>query len=135
MASIYNDIRRALEATLAGITDIPDIAWENTNYEPQTGSSFVQPVFTPTNRVPAVRGSNPQQYYNGLFSVNVFTPADQGPGAGDELANTIIEAFDATTDLTANGKTISIRQAERTEGYKSYAHFLTPVNIYWYIYN
>lgn len=135
MAVIYKDIRQALEVRLASITGIPDISWENDDYTPTTGTNFVQCVFNPVLREPAVRGLNPQQFYTGNFLVNCFTSADEGPGACDTLANLIIENFEATTDLTANGKTISIRSAERRMGYKDGAFYMVPVVIYWYIYS
>lgn len=135
MAVIYDDLRQALEVKLASISGVPDIAWENSDYTPTTDRSFVRPVFSPSRREPAVRGLNPQQLYTGIFMVDCFTSADVGPGACDTLANTIIENFEATTDLTANGKILSIRTAERGMGFKDGAFYMVPVTIYWYIYH
>lgn len=134
MTAIYDDIRQALEVKLNSISGLPSVAWENVQFDPEDNTSYVQPMFSPTNRQPAVRGLNPQQYYRGLFTVNVYTPADQGPSAADTLANTIIENFEATSDLTANSKTISIRTADRRMGMKVNNHYLVPVIIEWYCY-
>ena len=70
MASIYNDIRAALENKLANTSNLPTgIAYENVSFSPTTGTSYLQTNFLPTLRRPAVRGLNPQQRYDGVFVV------------------------------------------------------------------
>src|SRR6056297_179414 len=135
MASIYDDIRAALEVRLTGIADLPEVAWENLTFSPTTGQSFVKPRLVPTVREPAVRGLNPQQYYQGIFRVDCFVPEGLGPRAADDLADKIIDAFEATTDVTNGSTIVSIRYAEREQGMPDGAFFMVPVNVGWYIYN
>jgi hypothetical protein len=135
MASIYDNIRTVLETTLSNVGGIPDIAWENVSYSPTTGSSFVRPQFLPTIREPAHRGLNPQQYYQGVFRVTCFTPSNAGPGAADDLADSIIDAFEATTDISSGGTIVSIRYADREAGIAQDNWYQVAVNIGWYIYN
>ncbi len=134
MASIYDDIRAALEVTLANISGIPEVAYENVAYSRTTGQAYVEPRLIPTTREPAHRGLNPQMYYQGLFRVNCYVPEGTGPSAADDLANLIIDAFEATTDVSYGGTTISIRYAEREQGMPDGAFFMVPVNIGFYIY-
>ncbi len=135
MASIYDDIRAALETHLSNITDLPAVAWENLTFSPTTGESYVKPRLIPTVRQPAVRGLNPQIYYQGIFRVDCFAPEGLGPAAADDLADKIIDAFEATTDVTDGSTIVSIRYAEREQGMPDGAHFMVPVNIGFYIYN
>ena len=135
MASIYDDIRSALEVKLSAVDGLPSVAWENLTFSPTTGESYVKPRLIPTVREPAVRGLNPQIYYQGIFRVDCFVPEGLGPAAGDDLADKIIDAFEATTDVTNGSTTVSIRYAEREQGMQDGAHFMIPVNIGWYIYN
>jgi len=153
MASIYDNIRTVLETTLSNVGGIPDIAWENVSYSPTTGSSFVRPQFLPTIREPAHRGLNPQQYYQGVFRVTCFTPSNAGPGAADDLADSIIDAFEATTDISSAYSIkglhpllvldfigtlrtiVSIRYADREAGIAQDNWYQVAVNIGWYIYN
>ena len=135
MASIYDDIRAALEVKLSGISGLPEVAWENLTYSPTTGTSFVKPRLVPTVREPAVRGLNPQMYYQGLFRVDCFVPEGLGPAAADDLADKIIDAFEATTDVTNGSTIISIRYAEREQGMPDGAFFMVPVNCGWYGFN
>lgn len=134
MASVYDDIRRVLETTLAGITGIPSIAWENVTFSPTTGTSYVKARFAPTVREPAVRGLNPQMYYQGIFVVDVYCPEGTGPATADDLADSIIDAFDAPNDLTVGGTSITIRYAERELGTQEGAFYRVPVVISWYTY-
>lgn len=139
MASIYDDIRAALEVHLSTISGIPDIAYENVSYSPVTGSSFVQPRFIPVSRRPAVRGPNPQQRYEGVLRVFCYAPEGNGPAVADDLANKIIDAFDATTDISftnAEDETIyvSVDYAERDNGFVDSPWYYVAVNIGWYVY-
>jgi len=135
MASIYDDIRSAFEVNLAAVSGIPEIAWENVSFSPTTGQSYIHVRMVPTIREPAVRGQNPQMYYQGYFLVTCCTPEGTGPSAGDTLANLIIDAFEAATDITHNSTTLSIRYAERDLGVQEGSHYHIPVRIGWYIYS
>jgi hypothetical protein len=137
---IYNNIRAALESHLASTAGLPDIAYENVSFEPTTGSSFLKVAFVPVSRRPAVRGLNPQQRYEGVFRVFCYTPEGIGPATADDLANKVMEAFDATTDIsfTPDGGdtvTVSIDYSERDNGFVDTPWYYTVVNIGWYIYN
>ena len=134
MASIYDDIRAALETTLSSVTDVPSVGWENVQFSPTTGQPYVKPRLIPTRREPAVRGTNPQMFYQGVFRVECYVPEDNGPSAGDELADKIIDAFEATTDVSQGSTIVSIRYAEREMAEIDGPFYMIPVNIGWYIY-
>jgi hypothetical protein len=138
MASIYEEIRGALELKLSTVAGIPSIAYENVSFTPTTGQAFVQPRFIPVSRRPAARGLNPPIRYDGVLRVFCYAPEGEGPSAADLLANKVIEAFEATTDIafTKGGKTIhvSIDYAERDNGFVETPWYYVAVNIGWYIY-
>lgn len=135
MASIYDDIRAALETTLSSVTDLPSVGWENVQFSPTTGQPYVKPRLIPTRREPAVRGTNPQMFYQGIFRVECYVPEDVGPSAGDDLADKIIDAFEATTDVSYSGTIVSIRYAEREMAEMDGPFYMIPINIGWYIYS
>jgi len=138
MSSIYQHIRRALEVELDN-QSIATVAYENVSFNPTTGTSFLQPVFTPTIRRPAVMGTGPQQRYQGIFRVLCHAPEGAGPSVADELANSVINAFEAHTDISYNTGSetikVSISYAERSAGLLDTPWYIIPVNIGWYIYN
>ena len=134
MPSIYDEIRAALEVKLDSITDIPSIGWENLQFSPTTGQPYLKPRLIPTRREPAVRGLNPQMFYQGIFRIECYVPKGSGPAAGDDLADKIMEAFEATTDVSQAGTIVSIRYAEREQAEIDGPFYVIPVNIGWYIY-
>jgi len=139
MASIHNDIRAALETHISNTANLPDIAYENVAFEPTTGTSFIRVMYLPTVTRPAVRGLNPQLRYQGVFAVTVFTPEGNGPSTADGYVNKVIDAFQATTDISftnAESETIklSIDYAERQQGLIDSPWYYVPINIGWYIY-
>jgi len=139
MASIHNDIRAALETHISTTANLPTIAYENVAFEPTTGTSFIRVQYLPTVTRPAVRGLNPQLRYQGVFAVTVFTPEGNGPSTADDYVNKVINAFQATTDISftnAQSETIklSIDYAERQQGLIDSPWYYVPINIGWYIY-
>lgn len=139
MASIYDDIRSALEVRLSNVVGIPEIAYENVAYSPTTGTPFIKPQLVPVARRPAVRGINPQKRYDGLFRVYCYSPEGSGPAVADNIADLVIEAFDATTDISFTNSSsettiVSIDYAERNEGRPLDSWYQVVVDIGWYTY-
>lgn len=135
MANIQKGIRSILETQLTSIQDVPDIAYENVPFDPTTGVSYIQVFYIPTSRRPAVRGTNPQQRYEGIFAINCYAPEGSGPAAAETIAENVITAFEATTSLTSNNITVSIDYSEVEQGFLDSPWFMVPVNIGWYAYN
>lgn len=135
MADIHKEIRATLESNLSLITDVPSIAYENVSFTPTTGESYIQVATIPTTRRPAVRGLNPQQRYDGIFTIDCYVPEGAGPSAADTLAKNVMEAFEATTSLTLNDFTVHIEYTERSRGIVDSPFFFVPVSIGWYAYN
>ena len=136
---IYNSIRAALETHLAATVGTTPIAYENVAFRPTTGTLFVKPTFIPTLTQPAVRGTNPQLLYQGLFNVMVNAPEGSGPALADTTCNTITNAFSATSDISlvvgAETYIVRIRYAERQQGRIDTPWYSVPINIGWYIYH
>jgi len=133
--SVYDGIRATFEVTLNNISGLPSIAWENISFSPSTDQSYLKVRMVPTRREPAVRGVNPQMFYQGYFLVECCTPEGVGPSAADDLADTIMSNIDATDDITYSGLTLHIRYSERDLGTQEGSHYCVPVRIGWYIYN
>jgi hypothetical protein len=133
--TIINDIRACLDSHLTGASGIPTIARQNVPFEPTTGTSFVKANMIPTSRRPAVRGLNPQKRYDGLYNLLICTPEGLGSGAGYDVADLLLARFEATTDITYNGLTISLDYSEVRASYLDSPFYCTPVVVAWYCYN
>ena len=142
MASIYSDIRSALETKLAAIGGLPEIAYENVSFEPTNGTPYLRVQLIPTIRQPASRGLSFQTYYQGIFTIFCYAPQGQGPGAVEDTANTLIEAFEANTDIswtnpdTTDTLILRVDYANREQLIKptDTPYNYIPVNIGWFIY-
>lgn len=137
--TIINDIRACLDTRLSGTTGIPTIARQNVPFEPTTGTSFIKADLVPTLRRPAVRGLNPQQRYDGLYSILICTPEGLGSGAGYDIADLLLDRFNATTDISytnpsAQTYIVSIDYSEVRTSFLDSPFYCTPVTIAWYTY-
>lgn len=159
--TIINDIRACLDTHLSGTVGIPAIARQNVPYEPTTGTSFIKADLVPTSRRPAVRGLNPQQRYDGLYSILICTPEGMGPGAGYDVAGLLLDRFNATTDvlytnptdaillesgddvllesgdrlLLGNPTIVSIDYSEVRTSFLDSPFYCTPITVGWFIYS
>lgn len=140
MASIYDDIRATLETKLNSVVGLPYIKPENVSYTPGT-DPYIETLLVPTIRRPAHRGENPQMFYKGIFRVFCHIKVGTAVGEADDMADLILDAMDATTDIswtnptTSEVTTLSIEYAEREQGIPENKHYYVPVNIGWYLYN
>jgi hypothetical protein len=132
--TIINDIRACLDTHLSGTSGIPTIARQNVPFEPTTGTSYVKADMIPTSRRPAVRGLNPQQRYDGLYSLLICTPEGLGPGAGYDIADLLLARFEATTDISNAGLTISVDYSEVRTSFLDSPFYCTPITVAWYCY-
>lgn len=133
----FSDIRRALEKTLAAISGIPSISWENTPMNPEAANSFVRAKLEVVEQRPAAIGVDVQTKHSGLFLVDCFIRADKtqaGPLAADELAEKVTDAFTYGLVITENSKRIVIRFAERRGAIVDPPWYFVPVSIEWYAY-
>ena len=158
--TIINDIRACLDTHLSGTVGLPAIARQNVPYQPTTGTPFVKADLVPTSRRPAVRGLNPQQRYDGLYSILICTPEGMGPGAGYDLADLLLDRFNATTDVLYTNPTdtillesgddilletgdrlllgsptiVSIDYSEVRTSFLDSPFYCTPITVGWYIF-
>lgn len=133
--AIYQEIRSALEQRLASTSGLPAIAWENVPYSPTTGTPYLKPQFIPVTRRQAAMATTPPHYYRGIFRVLCYQPEGQGPGASQNLVDTLIDRFETTTDITSNGITVSIEGVQQESSYINSPWYVTPVTVSWFIYN
>lgn len=137
--SVYKNIKAAIEDHLNDVSGLPTIYNENLNIVPTTGTSFIKTRFTPTNRVAATRGSNPQHYYAGFFTCLIHTPENVGSGLADGYVDKIVNAFNTDTDisytpLSGDDVFVRMRYTERQGSYDNTPWYIVPVQIGWYVY-
>jgi len=136
--TIINDIRACLDTHLTNTVGIPTIARQNIPFKPTNGVPYVQATLVPTSRRPAVRGLNPQQRYEGLYTILIATPEGLGSGAGYDYADLLLDRFNSATDIshTISGSTtiVSVDYSEVRASFLDSPFYYTPVTVSWYIY-
>lgn len=137
--SVYGDIRSALESQVANISGVPSAAnraWQNVQFTPTTGTSWIRMTFQPTRRRPQDVTADGLQRFDGLFLIDIFSPEGNGPAAAETLADATVDAFEAGTVLSANGQVLMIEYAEidRAPNQDS-PWFQVPVTIKWKVFN
>jgi hypothetical protein len=134
--SVYNNIRAALEVKLSDIENIPSIQFENTSFNPTTGTPFLTASLFPTSRRPSEVGSNPFNRYQGLFSISVATPENNGPKQNQDICNLILAAYPAgTQELEFGEQLVRIEYTEQLGSFRDSPWFITPINVGWYAYD
>lgn len=135
MASVYAEVRAALENRLNDTVGLPAIAWENVDYKPATDTPFIKFQFLPVQRRATILGQNPQAYYSGISRFLLHYPENSGPGASQDVVDTLVDRFDCYTDITQDSTTITIEYAQQESPYSDSPWFVTPVTVGWFLYN
>ncbi|MEN6621490.1 MAG: phage tail terminator-like protein [Smithella sp.] len=131
-------IRQALETKLATLPNLPYVAYENTQYVPTTGTAFIRFTLVPNQNRAAAIGVNAPTNNFGLLFLDVFTPANTGSYSGDQIADDLINLFQAGTYLTVSDSDttlqVRIRFSERAQTIFEPDWNQVPVQVSWYTY-
>lgn len=90
-------IRQAFEtrlqtwATAQGL----DVAWENTDFEPETDQAYVRPTLLPAPTAQLFLDQTGRSY-RGIFQVLLNMPLGTGPGTGEALVASLDASFAGT---------------------------------------
>ena len=76
----------------------------------------------------------PRQF-RGIYSVLVCTAEGTGSGANLDIVDSIVDRFEATTDITFGSETVTIEYVDVGNGYIDTPFYCIPITIGWYIYN
>lgn len=136
--SVYADIREAFETKLDALRvseSLPVIQWENVEYNPVIGTSFITVDHIPTGRVAANRFKNPQFRYEGTFLVEVYCPKNEGPNRVDTICDTILQNFSEADTIAGSTVTLTIRNSERVNSFVDNSWYIGTLNISYYLYD
>lgn len=133
--SIINTIRGALENHLSTMVGVPTIFYSNIEYDPDPNTTFLKVTFVPTTKVAATRGNSPWFRYDGFFSILVCTPEGNGKGSALAIADTILDRFAETTDISFGGIIVSVDSSRMAPDYFDPPFNCQPITINWYIYH
>lgn len=126
-------IQKALEIHLSGFQS-QNVAWENIEFNPVDGTSYLRPVFMPSEPSQASLGTSGLNRKIGIFQVSVVHPLMDGSGPAAAKADAIVNHFKRGTTLTQDGLNIRIAKAWRGPGLTQGKWYTIPVSVSWYAY-
>ena len=105
------DLQSALNSALYdAFPDMP-IAWENTNYTPAIGTTYLRVWLMLAESDLLTLGQSPWMLRQGIFQVSVFAPIGIGFGTAKGKAAEIVAAFKASTAFVYNGLSVTIEKS------------------------
>ncbi len=133
------EIRQCLEVRLVGL--LPglglaksDVAWTNMVFTPKTDRLYLRPTLMLNPTETRSLGPNGFEQIQGIFQVDVFGVLNTGPGATEEIARGLVDAFRGGTTLTCRGCEVRITKAYAGTARKDGERLHVPVSVVWYCY-
>jgi len=99
MSTFFADIQGALNARLSTLAGSPSIAYENNDFDEQSGTEYLRATWLPAESAQASLGDTGKDRHDGLYQVDVFTPKDEGSST---FVDAIADHFKRGTILTQN---------------------------------
>jgi len=130
MSTHFLDISAALDTnlnTFASANSIP-VAWENINYKPVVGTLYLRPTLLPADTDPIGLSYVSALDHLGIYQIDVISPIDVGKSAAVTKADLLVAAF-PRSNLTYNGKIVTIKSASRSTGNRDGAWYIVSVII------
>ena len=131
MATHFNDIQAALDSRLSSYTGDYQVAWPNTNFEPEAGQTFLSPSFIPAETVQASLGSDGKDNTTGIYQIDVVYPAGSGRST---VPDGLADHFKRGTVLSYNGVNVRIRSVSISPALTEGAFHFVPISVDFYTY-
>jgi len=131
---IVAEISNALEVKLNSMSGIPDVAWQNSKYEPSIDGEYYRVTNVPFQPVQIGIGDDSGVRRDGLLQIDVAVPKGAGRIRSDALADQIVEHFPIGLELFTNAESYKIRIIGTTVeiGEVVGSHYIVPTLVhYW----
>jgi hypothetical protein len=129
----YDAIRSALDVALSGY-QASNVAWENSEFEPTVGTSWLRPTFMPAEPEQADLGDSGRNRLTGIYQVSVFAPTGEGAGEAESKAEDLVTYFKRGKTFVSGGVTVRVRRAWRSAAAQEADWYHVPVSVMWFAY-
>lgn len=113
-------IRAALRANLLEVDNLPDVNWENQNFEPTDGATYLRETMLPADETLT---ENNGRTAIGIYQIDVFTPIGSSIKTAEDLADSIKEQFKPAQ--TVGG--VQLERSVVLQGRRDGAWYMIPV--------
>jgi len=122
---MFREVTSALDQKMAALPDAPPIAFPNVNFTPPDGLYLVV-MNMPADGV--MYNFKRAQNTPGVYSVNIYAPANRGPAEAENMADKIAEHFRADSSPISQ---LFIEEINFNAGVSTDSEYLLPVTINW----
>ena len=98
--SVFKDIQRAFEQRLKTLSPLPPVAWQNTEYKPVEGGTWIRPTIVPVNAELDILSGG--MMHEGFMQIDVYVPLGKGSAALNDICDQIYDHFRAQPYITSN---------------------------------
>jgi hypothetical protein len=130
VATKYAKLYGAFGKHLKTVTDI-DIVWENTEYTPTIGKSFLRTWCIPLPTQNSSLGPNGFSEYNGIFQIDCWYPIGSGWGSARAKVDTICSLFKRGTIITYNNIEVRIWRSYPEPAVIEGNWYRTPISVHY----
>jgi hypothetical protein len=125
--NVLQNISGALDGHLNTLADLPPVAWQNSDYSPTQGTTFLSVDLLTANTDNITVGY--AEEHVGVYQIMVVAPAGEYKAPAQLLADTVANHFLANRQLTFGGLTVKITTASFNAGFVDGAWYQIPVTI------
>lgn len=126
------DVQQAFDQRLNTLAGAPDIAWENTRYNPTVGTTFIRPTLLPAESEHATLAGD--QKNTGIYQIDIYVELEKGNSALLTLMDAIYDHFDSV-DLTTGTTQIFLAQIARTPAVREESWLRGSIEIFYHSYS
>ena len=127
----HRKISAALSSRLNTLTDAPPIAFENVEFTPVDGTTWLRESYLPANSATVGLGPGGSTDFVGVYQISIYIPLDDSKFEAHELVDSITTHFARGTGLDFDGQGVIIEQVNIAQGLPSGAWWLLPVSVNW----
>ena len=131
----YTDVRAALYTRLQAFPTLPTVIdWENVRFDKPGLATYIMESMKPVDARATSIGPKARIRDQGMWLLGVFSPANEGPQVGDDMADGLREWFYPGLALaTPSGLRVIVRQATRFPTIQEDDWRHVPVAIHWFV--
>ena len=133
MTDVYQNARIALETRLSTYQS-DNVAWENVDFVPETGTPFLRSSFLSAAPARASLGPSGVDRHRGVYQIEVAQPRDSGTGAAMAKVDAIIAHFPRGLNLQSGGVDLQVERTYPGPAFERDGFYVTPVSVIWYCY-
>lgn len=129
MSAAFLNVGGALDARLGNLANLPSVAWQNLEFDPDLNALYLRPTHLPAPTVQSGLGTSGLDRYQGIYQIDVFAVAGTGRGAAEVQADLIADHFRRGTDLSYGGIVVRTGDVSRGAGRPEEDRFIISISI------